>query len=111
MSVGAAPSPVEETLWRMPERFDRDAAAGLTAEIEWRIGERDRYRLTIADGCCCVERGAATDPDVRLSLSAADLVRLVTGETPVSVLFLRQRLIVEGDVLLASRLPGLFPPS
>jgi hypothetical protein len=98
------------------ERFEPGAAGAVTATVACEVDDRprafDRFLLRIEHGRCAVvreDRGGRGQPAaVTLSLGAADLARLVTGRASASQLFLRQRLRVTGDVLLASRLHGLF---
>lgn len=106
----------DRALAEICRRFDRDAAAGIDATVDWQVaagpdGQPRRYRLVIRDGTCTAERGRAHRASVGLVSSLTDLLRLVSGQTRPSRLFLEQRLVVTGDVLLASRLLGLFPAS
>jgi hypothetical protein len=99
-------------------RFQAPRAGSLRAVVDWEVRDRpgtvDRIRLRIGGGRCRFQldpsphEGAAA---LILSIGMADLGLLLTGRASVSELFLRQRLQMVGDILLASRLPGLFAPA
>jgi hypothetical protein len=90
--------------------FARGRSPGLSGVVEWRVrtgGRLERFQLLIGRGRCTLiapQRRA----DVTLDLSQEDLGALLDGRANGPELFARQRLVISGDVLLASRLPGLF---
>lgn len=102
-----------EIFRRMPERLDVEAAGALDAVVEWRIGdavegEHDAWQVTIAEGRATVEAGAPDKPRVVYTIGAVDFLRLVAGAADGPVLFLRGRLKIRGDLLLAAQMPRLF---
>jgi putative sterol carrier protein len=102
-----------EVFRRMPEALRAERARGLRAVVEWRIrdapgGGHDAWRLEVEDGACRVTREATRDPDVAYEIGAVDFLRLVTGNANGPRLFVFGRLRVEGDLVLAARMPGLF---
>jgi putative sterol carrier protein len=96
----------------MAARLDRSEAAGLDAVIEVRIrGEgkvEDRWQLQIERGTPTAVRAGAAEPTLVLTMRTATFLRLVTGTSQVPALYLRGKIRVEGDVLSAIDLPGLF---
>ena len=107
-SVGR-PSP-HELLLELCARFVPARARGLSCLVEWRVcagGDVERLHLSIGQGGCAltVPRRHAR---VALDLSQEDLAAVLEGRVSGAELFTRQRLVISGDVLLASRLPGLF---
>ena len=102
----------DELFSRLPQRFRSEQAGGLDAVIECRVdfadGDCGRYQIRIERGRCSVRRNGAAEPDVVLSIRYDDLVSILTQAATASQLFLGQRLVVRGDVLLATRLPSLF---
>jgi putative sterol carrier protein len=48
------------------------------------------------------------EPSVTLKLGAVPFLKLVTGNADGPSLFLSGKLKIEGDLILAARLPGLF---
>ncbi|MBI4261171.1 MAG: alpha/beta fold hydrolase [Actinobacteria bacterium] len=105
-------SPEDEARIRLitlPDRFRPDAADGLAAEWELRVGD-DTYTVVVSGGECRVRRGrsrrAATwitaDPDTWLALDSGSM-------TGVDALLAR-RLSIRGNLDLAVRLLTLFDP-
>jgi AcrR family transcriptional regulator len=102
----------------LDEVFTRTAAAfdpesGVSAVVEWRVGGRprgghDRFQLRLGPGGCEVRRAGRARADLTITIRAEDLVALVSGQTTGTALFTFGKMKVEGDMLLAARLPGLF---
>lgn len=81
--------------------------------IEWRVtgradGRQDVRQLLITDGAAAVVVGEEREPDLRLTIDAVDFLLLATGNESGATLFMRGRVEVDGDPLLAMRLPRLF---
>ncbi len=98
---------------QMPENLDASAAADVDAVIEWRIGGReddghDAWQVTIRGGRGTAERGTPAPPDVVFEIGAVDFLRLVAGAEEGPLMFMYGRLRVDGDLVLAVRLPQLF---
>jgi SCP-2 sterol transfer family protein len=96
---------------RLCRRFDSLRAPGVRGVVEWRIetgGDVERIQLVIADGRCRLGLRKRR-PRVTIGIELEDLADLVEGRVEGSRLFLSQRLTISGDVLLAARLPQLFP--
>jgi putative sterol carrier protein len=103
---------VDELFGHLPTYFDPDQAGQLAVVFEWRIGHGsgppDRYQLVIEAGRCQVDKDGFAKPEAVLSADWLDFMRLMLGDVTATKLFLRGRLKIEGNVLLASRLKGLF---
>jgi putative sterol carrier protein len=105
---------LEAIFWQLPQHFDSKGAAGTEATIRWRItgrpgGAADTYELQIADGRCRVWRGEGNrDPRLTITLAAAELVRLATGNSDPMNAYFRGRVVLSGDVMLAAKLRSLF---
>lgn len=102
-----------EIFRQMPERLDRERAAGIDAVVEWRIvdhqtSDHDVWQLTLRDGIAEVRPGPAEDPTVTMEIGAIDFLRLITGGANGPKLFLFGRLKVRGNLVLAARMPTLF---
>jgi DNA-binding HxlR family transcriptional regulator len=80
--------------------FDAEAARGLTATYELRLGE-NRYRLHVQDGRLQAARGAAPDAQAGIDTDPETLARTLwhDGKKPLHV---------EGDKAAARRFLGLF---
>ena len=87
--------------------FAPPRAKGVHAVVEWQIEAatgQERVQMQIDDGAW----GLAEDyrePSLTVGLCLSDLSDLVAGRADATDLFLRQRLTVSGDFLLAARLP------
>ena len=96
----------------MAARLDRSEAAGLDAVIEFRVRGRreveDRWQLQIERGTPVAMRGGEAEPTLVLTMRTVTFLRLVTGTSKAPVLYLRGKIRVDGDVLSAIDLPGLF---
>jgi hypothetical protein len=94
-------------------RFDRAAAADLTATLELTIrgphGRPDaRYELVIADARCSVRPGVPAAPGARATIGADDLILLATGAVGWPELLSSGRFELTGDPFLALRFASLF---
>jgi hypothetical protein len=116
MTATAAPAtatPELDALFaEVARRFDPGSAGALNAVFEWRVelpaAPPACYQLAVDAGSCGSQRDGCAEPSVVLTLSLSDLTDLITGRVTASRLLLAQRLRIEGNVLLAARLPGLF---
>ena len=66
---GDAPVGTDSVILALGTFFDPDAADGLDARYELRLGE-SRFRIRIADGSIELDRGAAEDPDAIIETDA-----------------------------------------
>ena len=103
---------LEEVFARMGEHVRVQGFAPVTV-VEWRITDparegTDRWQLIVERGGAHVERDGTRQPSLALELGALDLLRLIAGEKRGPELFLAGRLKIEGDLVLAARLPSLF---
>lgn len=104
---------LREIFGRMARHFRADQAAGLDAIVHWKIFDRpgggyDHYELVVRDGTCIVNNPPEHDPKVTLKLGPVDFLKLVTGNASGPRLFMAGRLKVEGDLLFATQVQGLF---
>ena len=98
----------------MPQHFDPKGASGMKTTIRWRITRRpgsaaDTYELQIVDGRCRARRGEGkSDPQLTITLEAAEFVRLATGNSDPMNAYFSGRVALAGDVMLAAKLQSLF---
>jgi len=102
---------VKEIFAKMPEAFHRGAAAGLNVVIQFNIegGEGGNWCAVIKDQACTVSEGVHDNPTLSLSMTDKDWVALCKGELNAVMAFMSGKLKAKGDILLAQRLPKLFP--
>ena len=102
-----------EIFSRMAEHLDSTQAAGVEAVIHWKILDRpdggfDHYEVVIRDGGCTVSDTAEQTPRVTLSVKGVEFLRLVTGTASGPELFMTGRLLIEGDMMFAAQVAGMF---
>jgi putative sterol carrier protein len=94
---------------KLPGAFNPEAADGTNCVIQFNTS-KPAY-ATIKDSTCTVAEGTATGADVTLTIGDEDLVALMTGELNGMTAFMTGKLQIDGDLMLAQRLSGLFDPS
>jgi putative sterol carrier protein len=113
MQSDQRPVVLGEIFDRMAEHFRPDSARGMDAVVHFKVLDRpgggyDHYEVVLRDGTCRVSERPVSEPAVTIRVKPVDFLKLVTNNASGPALFLRGRLRLEGDVLLASRLTGLF---
>ena len=104
---------LDEIFGRMATHFRPDQAVGLDTVVHFKILDRpgggyDHYEVVVHDGVCRVSEEPTGDPAVTIKIKPVDFLKLVTSNASGPLLFMRGRLKLDGDVMLASRLTGLF---
>jgi DNA-binding HxlR family transcriptional regulator len=89
-------------------RFDAEAANGLRAGYELRLGE-DRYRIDVADGRLEAVRGSADRADAIIDTDPDTLDKLLWKSQPLADAQRSGRLTIEGDEAAVERFVQLFP--
>lgn len=102
-----------EIFGRMAEHFRPEQARGIDAVVHFKVLDRpdggyDHYEIVLRDGACTLSERPLSEPAVTIRVKPVDFLKLVTNNASGPVLFLRGRLKLDGDVMLASRLTGLF---
>ena len=95
-----------ELLKRLPQALNADAAAGIDCTIQFAC--QPPVYARIRDGRCQVGDGITRAPDLTITMDDDDLVSLLKGELNAMSAYLQGRLQVDGDLLLAQRMPALF---
>lgn len=104
---------VEVVKRAMEQRFNPERAGDLRAVVEFwvagrRDGRSDKWQVVIEDGHCRVTESLERDPDLTVEMDGVHFLKLVTGNAAGPALFLKGDLKLDGDLLLANRLPRLF---
>jgi alkyl sulfatase BDS1-like metallo-beta-lactamase superfamily hydrolase len=103
-----------EIFRRMSEHLDPIRSANLRAVVHWRFtggtgdGGFDRFQTIIDSGTCVSGDEPTADARVTLTLSPTDFLRAVTGSVNVTMLFMRGKVKVKGDIALAAGLINYF---
>jgi putative sterol carrier protein len=104
---------VAEVFRRMGEHFRADDAGDLNTVIHWKIGGRpgggdDHWEVVISDGSCAATDEPKSEPRVTLKLDGPNFLRLISGNASGPVMFMTQKLKIDGDITFAARVPSLF---
>jgi putative sterol carrier protein len=114
MSPALLRGPILWTIFRvMPQRLDAKLARNARGVLEFRVrrpgsGPPDRYQVAIADGRARTRRNGTLKPTVAVEMGTVEFVRLIGGTVSAPELFMRGKVKVEGDVMAAARMSGLF---
>ena len=97
----------------MVDHFEPSKAEGVDAVIHWRIGGRedggqDTYELVVENGACTYSKDPKRDPRLTFTVDGVDFLKLVTGNASGPRMFMFGKLKIEGDLLFAARVQGLF---
>ena len=98
-----------ETVLNLPKPFDAGAAADVDCTIQFN-GSQSAH-VVIKDGQCNAAEGAASSPDLTLTMEDDDLIALLKGELNGMQAFMTGKLQVDGDMMLAQRLGSFFDQS
>ena len=102
---------VKEVFTKMPEIFNPGAAQGLDGAFQLDItGEGGgSWNVGIKDGVCQIQEGTHEAPNVTLTMSCETWLSIVNRELNAMQAFIGGQLKVSGDIMLAQRIPELFP--
>jgi putative sterol carrier protein len=105
------PSSAEALILGMPMAFDRRAARGIRAQIQYRVTGTDaaRYWVRIENGRCASAEGDAPSPDLVVHTPADVWVRIAHGELDGGEALAAGLYRVEGDGTLLDALRTWFP--
>jgi putative sterol carrier protein len=94
---------------KLPAALNAEAAAGTDAVIQFNSSQP--HYVTIKGGSATVTAGSASSPDVTLTMEDDDLIALMKGELNGMTAFMTGKLQLDGDLMLAQRISGLFDPA
>jgi DNA-binding HxlR family transcriptional regulator len=103
-----APIGADSTVLALRARFDPDAATGLRARYELRLGE-DRFRVRVADDELEVARGGDEQPDATIDADPGTLAAVLWDGRPLADAQRAGEMRIEGDQAAVERLVRLFP--
>jgi len=113
MSSPLRPTILNEIFRRMEEHFRAEAAGNVDAVIHWRIGggpndSENRYEVIVRNGALSYTDEPAEEPRVTFKMDGATFLKLVTGNASGPMLFMTGKLKIEGDMMFAPQVQGLF---
>jgi len=94
----------------VPKRLDPAAAANVDALIRINLtgNAGGTYFVEIRDGAATVSNRSNGQPQLTMTVSAADYVALLEGKLNTQLAFMNGKLKMVGDVGLFMKLPSLF---
>jgi putative sterol carrier protein len=104
---------VKEYFDTLSERFIASAAKGVKAVYQFELAGDGggTYHVTIDDGTMQVAEGASPSPSTTIKMTADDYVQMVNGKLSGTMAFMKGKLKVTGNVLLAQKMQAFLPPS
>ena len=102
---------VSELFEMMPNKFNSEAAAGMTKTIQWNItgDESGVWAFQIVDGVGHMIPGGIENPDITFTISGKNWLAIAEGKLDSMKAFMTGKLKVKGDMTIAIKLPQLFP--
>ncbi len=103
---------VKEYFDTLDQRFIASAAKGVKAVFQFELGGDGggTYHVTIDDGTMKVSEGPAASPNTTIKMAADDYVQMVNGKLSGTMAFMKGKLKVAGNVLLAQKMQAFLPP-
>ena len=104
-------SSCRELIRGMALGFNPDAAAGLTAVLQFEMNGNENFisHLEIANGSCTHHDGPAAKPNLVIKSPADVWLKISRGELDGQKAFMEGQYKVEGDIGLLLKLKSLFP--
>lgn len=105
---------LEAVFERFPTLFRADRAEGVSTTTQFRITggpdeqPHDTYEVVIDDGDCTVSEAPGDDYDVSLMMAPPEFVKMVTGRGNPTMMVMRGKIKVKGDVAAAAKFPSMF---
>jgi putative sterol carrier protein len=102
---------ITELFDTMPEKFDANAATGITKTIQWNITGDDPgvWAFQIVDGKGNLIKGGVENPDTTFTVTSKNWLAIAEGKLDSMKAFMTGKLKVKGDMSLAMKVPQFFP--
>lgn len=93
----------------MEGRFNAEAASGVETVFQYAIDDSEHWYVEVENDSCKIEQGQHDEPTVTLSMDAATLEDVMSGETDGMQAFMSGRIRADGNIMEAMKLATLFP--
>lgn len=104
---------LDEIFRRMQEHYDPKRSKKLDLVVHFELtgsptGQSDLFQVVLRNDQCVAGREATEDPKLKLTLDAVDFLKLATRNAVGMNLYISGKLKIDGNLILATRLEGLF---
>jgi putative sterol carrier protein len=104
---------LDEIFSRMEVHFDPTKSQELEEVVHFVItgradGGADEYQVVIRDDTCKTGKQLTEEPGLRLTLDGLEFLKIVAGLKTGMNLYLEGKLKIDGNMMRATRLAGLF---
>ena len=102
---------IPELFESMPDRFNSAAATGINKIIQWNITGDDAgvWAFQIVNGIGRLIPGGVDRPDATFTVKGKDWLAIAEGRLDSMKAFMTGKLKVNGDMMLAMKVPQFFP--
>ena len=106
------PASLDEAIQWLRKHFDAEAAGGLSVVYRFDLGGAGggSFAVRVSRGRLEVDPSGDEAAEVRFRLAAADFFAILSGRANAELLFMEDRIAVDGDLSLALRARRLFRP-
>jgi putative sterol carrier protein len=104
---------LDDLFGRMAEHLDPERARDVDAVVHFKIYDRpeggyDHYEVVFSGGSVSVTDAPEQTARATIKVKPADFLKLASGNANGPALFMTGKLKIDGDLLFASRVAGLF---
>ena len=94
----------------MPKYFQADKAGATSATVQFELSGDGggQWWMKIAEGRVEIDAGTIENPNLTLLADAGDYVKITLGKMDPTMAFMQGKVKINGDTLLAMKLPALF---
>ncbi|MGD0524339.1 MAG: SCP2 sterol-binding domain-containing protein [Polyangiaceae bacterium] len=106
-------SSIKQYFDTLNDRFIASASKGVKATFQFELAGDGggTYHVTIDDGTMAVAEGPADAPSTTIKMAADDYIQMVNGKLSGTMAFMKGKLKVSGNVMLAQKMQAFLPPS
>jgi putative sterol carrier protein len=104
---------VKHYIETLPDRFVASAAKGVHAVFQFELsGEGgSTFHVSVDDGTMAVHEGPAEKPSTTIKMNSEDYIQMVNGKLSGTMAFMKGKLKVAGNVMLAQKMNNFLPPA
>ncbi|MEO6760163.1 MAG: SCP2 sterol-binding domain-containing protein [Saprospiraceae bacterium] len=101
---------VKEFLFSLPEKVSPDAIEDISTLFHFDIADAGQYTVQIDDGKMAVSEGLQGEPSCKVSTSAANFSKLITGDLNPMMAMMTGKLKISnpGEMLKYAKMFGLM---